>query len=94
MLNLDKIDLGRLHYHDDMKFMEDYYLTLQLFTPKETDWASLRQCNFIGDYIHRVGDESNTLALHDEKARQALLTSHHYVVCEERITELRRKLAS
>tara|TARA_R100000541_G_scaffold340_21_gene2626 strand:+ start:2746 stop:7764 length:5019 start_codon:yes stop_codon:yes gene_type:complete len=95
MLNLDKIDLGRLHYHDDMKFMEDYYLTLQLFDRHNTDWASLRSCEFIGDYIHRVGGaDAHTLAIHDEQERQALLRSEHYVVCEERITELRRKLAS
>ena len=73
--------------------MEDYYLTLQLFTRQDTDWASLRHSEFIGDYIHRVGDESNTLALHNEEERQQLLKSDHYVICEERITELRRKLA-
>ncbi len=94
MLDLDRIDLSAVHYHDDMKFMEDYYLTLQLFTRKDTDWASLRHCEFIGDYVHRVGDESNTLALHDEDERQALLSSDHYVMCEARITELRRRLAS
>lgn len=95
MLNLDKIDLGRLHYHDDMKFMEDYYLTLQLFDRHNTDWASLRNCEFLGDYVHRVGGtDTHTLAIHDEQQRQVLLSSEHYVVCEERITELRRRLAS
>ena len=93
MLNLDRIDLSRVHYHQDMKFMEDYYLTLQLFTREDTDWASLKNCRFIGDYIHRVGDESNTLALHDKEERQQLLKSEHYVICEERITELRCRLA-
>lgn len=93
MLNLDRIDLDRVHYHEDMKFMEDYYLTLQLFTRQDTDWASLRHSEFIGDYIHRVGDKSNTLALHNEEERQQLLKNDHYVICEERITELRRKLA-
>lgn len=93
MLDLDRINLSAVHYHDNMKFMEDYYLTLQLFTRKDTDWASLRHAEYIGDYVHRVGDESNTLALHDEVERQALLRSDHYVICEERITELRRRLA-
>ena len=94
MLDLDRLDLSTVHYHDDMKYMEDYYLTLQLFTRQDTDWASLRHCEFIGDYVHRVGDESNTLALHDEDERQALLGSEHYAMCEARITELRRRLAS
>lgn len=94
MLDLDSIDLSGVHYYDDMKYMEDYYLTLQLFTSKDSDWASLRYSEFIGDYIHRVGEESNTLALHDESERQALLKSHHYVICEERINEMRRRLAS
>lgn len=93
MLNLDKIDLGQLHYHDDMKFMEDYYLTLQLFNRKDTDWISLRQCEFIGDYVHRVGgNDAHTLAIHDEEARLSLLRSDHYVTCEERITLLRAAL--
>ena len=94
MLNLDRTDLSTVHHHDNMKFMEDYYLTLQLFSPTDTDWASLHHCNFIGDYIHRTGSTSNTLALHDEQERQALLRSDHYVVCERRITELRKKLSA
>lgn len=93
MLDLSKIDLAHIHYHDDMKFMEDYYLTLQIFNRKDTDWASLRHCGFIGDYVHRVGgDEAHTLAIHDEEARLSLLRSDHYVTCEERITHLRTTL--
>ncbi|MBX9914935.1 MAG: glycoside hydrolase family 99-like domain-containing protein [Pseudomonadaceae bacterium] len=93
MLDLDQIDLSKLHYYDDMKFMEDYYLTLQVFTPADTDWESLRNCEFIGDYVHRLGDFSNTLALSSEQDRTALLQDAHYMVCEGRITELRRTLA-
>lgn len=94
MLNLDKIELSNLHHFDEMKFMEDYYLTLQIFTKADTDWASLRNCEFIGDYVHRLGDFSNTLALSNEQDRTALLQDAHYKVCEGRITELRRALAS
>jgi lipopolysaccharide biosynthesis protein len=92
MLNLDRIDLSKLHHYDDMKFMEDYYLTLQLFTRVDTDWASLRNCEFIGDYVHRLGDFSNTLAISSEQDRTALLQDPHYILCERRITELRQKL--
>lgn len=94
MLNLDKIDLSTIHYYEDMKFMEDYYLTLQLFSQKNTDWVSLRNDNYIGDYIHRTGGASNTLALNNDDERRALLKSTHYVECEKRITELRRKLTT
>ncbi len=92
MLNLDKIDLGNVHYHHNMKFMEDYYLTLQLFTKAGTDWSSLHRGEFIGDYLHRVGGDSNTLALLDNDERQSLLQNEHYVLCEARINALRRKL--
>lgn len=94
MLDLDRIDLSDLHYYEDMKFMEDYYLTLQIFNRVDTDWASLRNFDFVGDYVHRLGDGSNTLALIDEQERNCLMQDAHYIVCEGRITELRRKLVS
>ena len=94
MLDLDKIDLSKLHHFDDMKYMEDYYLTLQVFTKADTDWESLRNCEFIGDYVHRLGDSSNTLALSNEEERSALLKDMHYMICEGRITRLRQKIAS
>lgn len=94
MLNLDQLDLSQVHYHADMKYMEDYYLTLQLFSRDGSDWAALRDCAYIGDYIHRVGgSDSHTLALEDDTHRQTLLRSPEYLVCEQRITELRRMLA-
>ena len=32
MLNLENIDRERIKYYDNMKYMEDYYLTLQILT--------------------------------------------------------------
>jgi hypothetical protein len=75
-----------------MKYMEDYYLTMQLFTRAGTDWASLRTCGFIGDYIHRIGCDTHTLALTDEQQRTDLLNSESYRVCEARIKALRDRL--
>lgn len=92
MLNLDRIDLERIHHYDDMKYMEDYYLTLQVFTPDGTDWASLREDVFIGDYIHRRGDATHTLAISDKDEKKQLLANAEYRRCEERIVALRRQL--
>jgi hypothetical protein len=92
LLNLDKCDLEAVTYFDDMKYMEDYYLTMQLFTRAGTDWASLRTCGFIGDYIHRIGCDTHTLALTDEQQRTDLLNSESYRVCEARIKALRDRL--
>lgn len=92
LLDLNKCDLEAVTYFDDMKYMEDYYLTLQLFTRDGTDWASLRTCDFIGDYIHRVGCDSHTLALTDEQQRVDLLSSESYRICEARIKALRDRL--
>lgn len=93
MLDLDRIDLARIQHFDDMKYMEDYYLTLQVFTPDGTDWASLRKDTFIGDYIHRRGDATHTLAITDQDARRQLLEDEEYRRCEARIVALRRRLA-
>lgn len=92
LLDLDKCDLEAVTYFDDMKYMEDYYLTMQLFTRAGTDWASLRTCGFIGDYIHRVGCDAHTLALTDEQQRTDLLSSESYQVCEARIKAMRDRL--
>ncbi|WP_421684432.1 hypothetical protein HKW98_08715 [Stutzerimonas urumqiensis] len=92
MLDLSRIDLDSISYFDDMKYMEDYYLTLQLFNRRETDWASLKSDQFIGDYIHREGDATNTLAVSDFQARKELLGSEHFLRCEARIKELREKI--
>lgn len=92
LLDLDKCDLEAVTYFDDMKYMEDYYLTMQLFTRTGTDWASLRTCGFIGDYIHRIGCDTHTLALTDEQQRTDLLNSESYRVCEARIKVLRDRL--
>ncbi|WP_167767850.1 glycoside hydrolase family 99-like domain-containing protein [Stutzerimonas stutzeri] len=92
MLNLDRIDLKRIQHFDDMKYMEDYYLTLQMFTPDGTDWASLRTDLFIGDYVHRRGDGAHTLAISNPDEKMQLLEDAEYRRCEERIVELRRSL--
>jgi len=94
MLDLSRIDLGSISYFDDMKYMEDYYLTLQLFNRRDTDWASLKSDQFIGDYIHREGDATNTLAVSDFQARKELLSSEHFLRCEGRIKALREKVMS
>ena len=76
-----------------MKYMEDYYLTLQLFTREGTDWRSLDNEVFIGDYIHRVGSvNSNTLAVNDQAQRAVLLASESYVRSEQLIKELRAEI--
>lgn len=93
MLDLERIDLTQIHHFDDMKYMEDYYLTLQVFTPDGTDWASLRKDTFIGDYIHRRGDATHTLAITDQDARRQLLEDDEYLRCEARIVALRKRLS-
>jgi len=92
LLDLNQCDLQAITYFDDMKYMEDYYLTMQLFTREGTDWESLRTCGFIGDYIHRIGCDTHTLALTDEQQRADLLNSESYRICEARIKALRDRL--
>jgi len=93
MLDVSKCDIHSVKYAADMKYMEDYYLTLQLFTREGTDWKSLDNEVFVGDYIHRVGSvNSNTLAVNDQAQRAVLLASESYVRSEQLIKELRAEI--
>jgi hypothetical protein len=67
---------------------------LQIFSSaKKTDWASLQDSIFIGDYIHRRGDKKHTLALSDSKQRNHLLEQKEYRLCEERVVALRQRIS-
>lgn len=91
MFDLEKLDLSGIRYFEDMKFMEDYYLTLQIFTPDNVDWESLKLKNYIGEYIHSV-DSKHTLAIVDENDRQGIVQDKLYILCEKRIGDLRNQL--
>lgn len=91
LIDLTKIDLSRIVYHEDQRYLEDYFMTLQLFTRKNADWASLAHNRYIGDYIHSI-DRLHTLAIADVKDRDIVLKSPEYLLCENRIKNLRAKL--
>jgi len=92
LLDTRLIDAAQIQYFEEMKYMEDYFLTLQIFTPDSADWESLAQPSFIGDYNHRIGaNEQHTLALSDEQ-RNTLLNSNSYQLCQFRIDQLRAKI--
>lgn len=91
MIDIDGIDLENIVYFDDMKYMEDYYLTLQVFTKDNADWESLKFKHYIGDYMHSV-DAEHTLAFANDAEREAILRDKIYVRCEERICKLREKI--
>lgn len=91
MLNLKRLDTSKLQYFDNHKYMEDYYMTLQLFTKDNADWEGLRLNRYVGDYIHSV-DSAHTLAFADDDERRQLLSSPLYLECEKRIHQLRQTL--
>lgn len=92
LLDLQQMDLSELEYHDEHKYMEDYFLTLQLFTRDNADWDSLSANHYIGDYIYSV-DRPHTLALSSDRERQAVLQDPVYRLCEARIQKMRRKVS-
>lgn len=92
MINLELLDLSKIEFHSEMKFMEDYYLTLQLFREENGDWESLSEMKYIGDYNHRIDSELNTLALVNVEEKNALLLNEEYQLCESRINELRTRI--
>ncbi|HFS82392.1 MAG TPA: glycosyltransferase [Epsilonproteobacteria bacterium] len=93
MLDLEQINLAQIIYHQDQKYMEDYYLTLQLFKRENCDWESLSCNRYIGDYIHSA-DREHTLAIADETEKEKLLDDPTYQRDEKRITDLRKQLRS
>jgi hypothetical protein len=93
LLDRTQLDLGSVVYYDVHKFMEDYFLTLQLFRPENCDWESLASNYYVGDYVHSV-DRAHTLAIASEQERTDLLATPHYQLCWRRICELRERIAT
>lgn len=92
MLDLSKLDLTELTYIDGQQYLEDYYLTLQLFTRTNTDWDSLKKNIYIGDYLHS-GTGVNTLASGSDEHHHAVVESPAYRTSLEHINQLRATLA-
>jgi lipopolysaccharide biosynthesis protein/ubiquinone/menaquinone biosynthesis C-methylase UbiE len=91
LLDISKINLSAIEYDPAMMYLEDYYLTLQIFTEEETDWKSLHQRQFIGDYYH-YEDKPQTLANLVAGERVQLLNSPDYLACKEKVEVLKRKI--
>jgi hypothetical protein len=93
MINLDHINTHEIKYHPDQVYMEDYFLTLQIFNRKDVDWVSLTNEVFIGDYNHRlISNSPNTLAVLDQEKRDKILSDPEYLKCQSYIDDLRSKL--
>ena len=90
LLDVEQIDRAGLVYFDDQRFMEDYLMTLQLFRADNADWEGLQLNHYVGDYVHST-DRAHTLALNDDAVREALLRDPEYVLCEQRIVEMRNR---
>lgn len=93
IIDLDRVDVSNVTYFDDHKYMEDYYLMLQLLTRENADWQSLKVNKYIGDYIHAT-DRAHTLALMCDTERNSRLKDEDYRRCAERIEALRKDLLS
>lgn len=93
MIDVSKVDISKIQYFEDQKYMEDYLLTLQLFSQENCDWESLRFNFYIGDYIHSV-DRSHTLAFSSQIARRKMTVSKEYLKCNKRIEDLHKKIVT
>jgi lipopolysaccharide biosynthesis protein len=91
MLDLSQLDISDLKFFEDQRFLEDYFMLLQLVTRRNTDWRGLSEDKYIGDYI-RFDDGRNTLAIANSKVRQDVLQSAHYLLCDRRIRDLKGSL--
>lgn len=91
MIDLTDVDVFSIKYFDNHKYMEDYYLTLQLITKDNSDWDSLCLNNYIGDYIHSI-TRSHTLAISCDKERLKVSQDEEYLTCSQRIFDLRNEI--
>jgi hypothetical protein len=91
MLDLSQLDVAGLKFFEDQRFLEDYFLLLQLVTRDNTDWKGLAQDVYIGDYI-RFADNRNTLAIADQQMGEEIRKTPDYLSCERRIRDLRNSL--
>jgi len=91
MIDVSKINLAKIKYYEDMKYMEDYYLTMQIITKENTDWDSLKFKKYIGDYMYSL-DGDHTLSTLNEDKKKIILKDELYQLCEKRIRDLREKI--
>jgi hypothetical protein len=91
LLDLSRLDVPKVRHFDDQRYMEDYYLMLQLVTRDNADWEGLAMNRYVGDYLHAV-DGGQTLAIVDPGQRLRMLADPLYQRCERRINELRAGL--
>ena len=93
MIDKSRIAISDLEYFPDMKYMEDYYLLLQIFDKDNCDWNSLISPTFIGDYNFRKSGKNHTLGIQDAESISEILLNNHYILCDNRINILRRKIS-
>ncbi|MYN15039.1 hypothetical protein GSY71_18030 [Pusillimonas sp. TS35] len=93
LVDLDRVSLAQIEYFEDQRYMEDYLLTLQIFTESNSDWSSLAENFYLGDYIHSI-DRAHTLAINDSSQRNLLRMKPEYKICEQRIQLFRKKIPS
>ncbi|MCF5647559.1 glycosyltransferase, partial [Pseudomonas syringae] len=91
LMDTTKVDISSIHYFEDQKFMEDYYLTLQIFDGENTDWASLQDNFYVGDYLHCT-DRSHTLAITDTASRSSVITNTEFEKCKKRVEDLKLEI--
>ncbi len=93
LLDLNYLNVEDTKYFEDQKYMEDYYLMLQLVTRHNADWDGLTLNKYVGDYIHAV-DRDHTLAISDDEKRSTILKSADFILCEQRIHDMKREINS
>lgn len=94
LLDASQLNLEELEFIPGMRYMEDYYLTLQLFRRDNCDWESLLISKYIGDYTHQVDLSSGlgTLSHLSDEERAELLTQDDFMACELAIQRMRDRL--
>jgi lipopolysaccharide biosynthesis protein len=90
LINASDLNLSAIEFIPGMRYMEDYYFTLQIFREGNCDWQALVDSECIADYCYATGAEgSGTLSSLNDNERFTLTSSDEYLECEHAINELR-----
>jgi hypothetical protein len=87
LMDMAQIDVEQIAIFKGQRYMEDYAMSLQIFSADNADWEGLQENVYIGDYMHSV-NRSHTLAISDDEERSRVASSREYRVCTEIIRSL------
>lgn len=91
LLACHAVNPSDLKYVPGMRYLEDYYLLLQVLKRDDADWESLQLNMYVASYSYDI-DSSSTLSQASSDAIQAIVESDEYMQCQTAVDQLKELL--